>query len=88
MCCVWTTSSSARRRKNIASKAAEEVFQHCFRGCAAADGGYGSSYCFSYQEVDNPEDFFVPYIWESTLLQTPELPWRQYNLKSLYMDSS
>lgn len=45
------------------------VFEHCFRGCAlhVSDAESSNYYSYSYQEVDCPEEFFVPYIWDFTV---------------------
>eukprot|EP01039_Chlorochromonas_danica_P010265 gene10265-11360_t len=40
---------------------------------------------FAYQEAENAQDFFVPYIWTTILLSTPELPWNWEKLSRAHL---
>lgn len=42
---------------------------------------------YLYEETENPDEFFLPYIWTNIILTTPELIWRLPNIhhfSSLY----
>lgn len=39
------------------------------------DDAMTSMTVFTYEEGDNPEDFFVPFVWTNMIMQSPEMCW-------------